>query len=196
MAKSYSRDFKKMIVELINIQGHSTLKTAEEFNVPLKTLENWITAYNKDNHCFDPDYISPQEQIARLEKEKSLIINLIKDINISQPNQVWTTDITYIKLKDNSFVYLSSIIDLYSRKVIAWNIGTNMKTLVLETLENAFKVRGNPKNVIIHSDKGSQYRSQKFREAILKHHCLFSYTSLNHSCDENANQESFHATLK
>ena len=72
-----------------------------------------------------------------------------------------------------------------------------MKTaLVLETLENAFKVRGNPKNVIIHSDKGSQYRSQKFRDAILKHHCLFSYTSLNHSCDENANQESFHATLK
>lgn len=69
MAKSYSRDFKKMIVELINIQGHSTLKTAEEFNIPLKTLEKWITAYNKDNHCFDPDYISPQEQIARLEKE-------------------------------------------------------------------------------------------------------------------------------
>lgn len=69
MTKSYSRDFKKMIVELINIQGHSTLKTAEEFNIPLKTLENWITAYNKDIHCFDPDYISPQEQIARLERE-------------------------------------------------------------------------------------------------------------------------------
>lgn len=69
MPASYSRDFKKMIVELINIQGHSTLKTANEFNVPLKTLENWITAYNKDNHCFDPDYISPQEQIAKLERE-------------------------------------------------------------------------------------------------------------------------------
>lgn len=69
MPKSYSRDFKKMIVELINIQGHSTIKTAEEFSVPLKTVENWITAYNKDNHCFDPDYISPQEQIAKLERE-------------------------------------------------------------------------------------------------------------------------------
>lgn len=69
MAKAYSRNFKKMVVELINIQGHSTLKTAEEFNVPLKTLENWITAYNKDNHCFDEDYVSPQERIAQLEKE-------------------------------------------------------------------------------------------------------------------------------
>lgn len=69
MAQSYSRDFKKMIVELICIQKHSTIKTAEEFHVPLKTVENWITAYNKDNHCFDKDYISPQEQIAKLEKE-------------------------------------------------------------------------------------------------------------------------------
>ena len=69
MPSSYSRDFKKMIVELIILQGHSTSKTADEFNVPLKTLENWITAFNKDNHCFDPDYISPQEQIAKLERE-------------------------------------------------------------------------------------------------------------------------------
>ena len=69
MPKHYSRDFKKMIVELINLQDHSTIKTAEEFSVPLKTLENWITAYNKDNHCFDPDYISPEQRIIQLEKE-------------------------------------------------------------------------------------------------------------------------------
>ncbi len=68
MAK-YSRDYKKMIAELIILQNHSTIKTAEEFNIPLKTVENWITAYNKDNHCFDPDYISPQEQIAKLQNE-------------------------------------------------------------------------------------------------------------------------------
>ena len=69
MSTSYSRDFKKMTVELIKLQGHSTIKTAQEFNVPLKTLEKWITAYNKDEHCFDPDYISPHEMIAKLEKE-------------------------------------------------------------------------------------------------------------------------------
>ena len=69
MPKSYSRNFKKMVVELIYLQGHSTSKTSQEFNIPLKTLENWITAYNKDNHCFDDDYISPQEIISKLEKE-------------------------------------------------------------------------------------------------------------------------------
>ena len=69
MAKSYSRDFKRMVTELICIQHNSTIKTADEFNIPLKTLENWITAFNKDNHCFDPDYVSPQERIAQLEKE-------------------------------------------------------------------------------------------------------------------------------
>lgn len=69
MAQKYNRDFKKMICELIIIQKHSTMKTAEEFNVPLKTVENWITAYNKNNHCFDKDYISPQEIISKLEKE-------------------------------------------------------------------------------------------------------------------------------
>lgn len=69
MAQKYNRDFKKMICELIVLQKHSTMKTADEFCVPLKTVENWITAYNKDNHCFDPDYISAQDMIAKLQKE-------------------------------------------------------------------------------------------------------------------------------
>lgn len=166
----------------------------EGLNISIKTVAKYM-------RILDIQSISkssfPKRKSTMTDKEKSFIVNLIKGLDINRPNQVWTTDITYIKLKDGSFVYLSSIIDLFSRKVIAWNIGNNMKTdLVLETLETAFKVRGNPKNVIIHSDKGSQYRSRRFRHAILKHHCLFSYTSLNHSCDENANQESFHASLK
>lgn len=129
--------------------------------------------------------------------EKSKIINLIKNLDVIRPNQVWTTDITYIKTRDDGFVYLSSIIDLFSRKVIAWNIGHNMKKeLVIDTLNNAFKNINFPINVIIHSDKGSQYRSNAFRTLIIKNKCLYSYTSFNHSCDENANQESFHASLK
>lgn len=59
-----------MIPELIISQNHSTIKTADKFNVPLKAPENWITAYNKDNHCFDSNYISPQENISKLKKRK------------------------------------------------------------------------------------------------------------------------------
>ena len=139
----------------------------------------------------------PKKKNTMSELEKSKIINLIKNLDIIRPNQVWTTDITYIKTREDGFFYLSSIIDLFSRKVIAWNVGHNMKKeLVIETLNNAFKNRNYPINVIIHSDKGSQYRSHAFRSLIIKNKCLFSYTSLNHSCDENASQESFHASLK
>ena len=77
MPKSYNRDFKKMCVELIVLNNHSTLKTSQEFNVPLKTLENWITAYNKDIHCFDQDYFSPEQQILKLQKE----VKELKDTN-------------------------------------------------------------------------------------------------------------------
>lgn len=68
MPKHYNIDFKKSAVELIK-NGASTIKTADDLNVPLKTLENWITAYNKDPHIFDRDYISPQQQIKKLEKQ-------------------------------------------------------------------------------------------------------------------------------
>ena len=50
----YNRELKKKLCEGICFNGLSTLKTANENNVPIKTLEKWITAFNKDNHCFDP----------------------------------------------------------------------------------------------------------------------------------------------
>lgn len=54
MSMHYNTDIKKKLCEEICFNHVSTIKTAEEYNVPLKTLEKWITAFNKDNHCFDP----------------------------------------------------------------------------------------------------------------------------------------------
>ncbi len=54
MNMHYSTELKKKLSEDICLHNASTIKTAKEYNVPLKTLEKWITAYNKDNHCFDP----------------------------------------------------------------------------------------------------------------------------------------------
>ena len=53
MSTQYNINLKKKLCTDIYISGKSTIKTAEEYNIPLKTLENWITAFNKDNHCFD-----------------------------------------------------------------------------------------------------------------------------------------------
>lgn len=166
----------------------------EGYKISIKTVNKYMNLLGLKSIVY-LNYPKSKNKLSN--EEKSLIINRIKDLDIIRPNQVWTTDITYIKTKEEGFVYLSSIIDLFSRKVIAWNVDRNMKKeLVLQTLKTAFKNRNYPIGVIIHSDKGSQYRSHDYRKLITSLDCLYSYTSFNHSCDENANQESFHASLK
>lgn len=71
MPRKYSNDFKSMIVNLIVNEKHSTIKTAEQFDVPLKTLEKWITAYNKDSNVFNSNYLSQVQQIDLLKKQIS-----------------------------------------------------------------------------------------------------------------------------
>lgn len=69
MSRKYSNDFKAMVVNLICNEKHSTIKTAEQFEIPLKTVENWITAYNKNNRWFDNNYKSQNQVIDDLKHE-------------------------------------------------------------------------------------------------------------------------------
>ena len=71
MPRKYDNNFKSMIVNLICIEKHSTIKTAQDFDIPLKTVEKWITSYNKDHHVFDHDYLSSSKQIELLKKQLS-----------------------------------------------------------------------------------------------------------------------------
>lgn len=129
--------------------------------------------------------------------EKSLIVNLIKNLNINHLNQVWTTDITYIKTIQEGTFFLITFIDYYSKKVISWGLFSDQKTdKILSVLKKAVNVRAPSPGLIIHSDKGSQMRSKEYRNFLRSNNFAFSYTSLNHSCDENAAQESFHSLLK
>ena len=124
------------------------------------------------------------------------IVNRAKDTCVNSPNTVWTTDITYIRTKAG-WAYLSTIIDRYSRMVIAMRMDYSMSSkLCCDTLEDALLKRSFPKEIIIHSDKGSQYRSRAFVQLVRKYSLIQSFTSIGHSCDENAAQESFHSTLK
>lgn len=139
----------------------------------------------------------PKKRNALPDNEKALIINLLKDLHVDKLNQVWTTDITYIKTTHDGNLYLISYIDYLSKVVVAWDLRKSQKAVdVIEVLKNAVLKRTPSPGLIIHSDKGSQMRSKLYREYLLKNNFVFSYTSLNHSCDENAAQESFHALLK
>ena len=130
-------------------------------------------------------------------KEKELMVNLIKDLKVNRINQVWTTDITYIKTINEGTNYLISFIDYYTKEVISWGLFNNQKTdVILTVLKKAIKKEAPLPGLIIHSDKGSQMRSKEYRKFLKRKNFIFSYTSIHHSCDENAAQESFHAQLK
>lgn len=139
----------------------------------------------------------PHKKSNLTDKEKSLIVNLIKDLEINRINQVWTTDITYIQTINEGNFYLISFIDYFSKKVVAWGLFPDQKTdKILKVLDDAIEKRNPNRGLIIHSDKGSQMRSKPYRKYFTNHNFVFSYTELNHSCDQNAAQESFHASLK
>ena len=84
----------------------------------------------------------------------------------SAPNMVWVSDITFIRATKGSF-YLCVIIDLFARKVIAWDVSSTQSTkFVTGLLLKAWNLRKNPKSVIFHSDRGTQYTSKEFRQLI------------------------------
>ena len=72
------------------------------------------------------------------DEEKLLIENYIKDFPLTSINQIWVSDITYIKTKFDGFVYLASIMDLFSRKIIAWKVDFHMKK---EQKQGMLKIR-------------------------------------------------------
>lgn len=139
----------------------------------------------------------PHRKSSMTPEEAALIHNLILKLDITHPNQVWTTDITYIHTVYDSTLYLITFIDQFSKKVVGWYLGRTQKATDIEiALQDAIKKRKPLPGLIIHSDKGSQFRSKLYRKLLAENHFIFSYTSLNHSCDENTAQESFHASLK
>ena len=131
------------------------------------------------------------------EQEKRHIVNLIKDIKIYRKNQVWTTDVTYIKTEKEGSYYLITFLDSYSRRVVAYDLRKKQTTHdIIEILKRGISLRKPDPGLIIHSDKGPQFRSADYRAFLSGNGFIASYTSLDHSCDENAAQESFHSLIK
>lgn len=111
------------------------------------------------------------------------------------PNKVWITDMTYIWTLEG-WVYLASVIDLFSRKVIGWHMATTMKTkLPLQALKMAINKRQTEEGLIHHSDRGSQYCSGDYTDLLKEHKMQISMSNKGDPYD-NACMESFHATLK
>ena len=123
--------------------------------------------------------------------------NLLKqEFNPKVPNQVWTTDFTYISIGPKRHVYLCAILDLYSRKCIAWKVSDKIDAhLACDTLEIALHKRKPKAPIIFHSDQGSQFKSQEFRKLLDEHHLVPSYSKPGYPYD-NAVTEAFFKYLK
>ena len=121
--------------------------------------------------------------------------NLIEEMTITGPNQVWASDITYIRIK-NGFVYLAVILDLFSRKVIGWQVSKRIDSeLTLDALAMALSRRNPPRGVIHHSDRGVQYLCDEYTE-LLKRNGFYISCSAKGNPYDNAWVESFMKTLK
>jgi len=111
------------------------------------------------------------------------------------PNQLWVADITYIETREG-WLYLAAILDLYSRKIVGWAMSQRIDTvLVLEALTMALLHRSPPANLLFHSDRGVQYASGDYRQA-LDQAGLIASMSRRANCYDNATMESFWSTLK
>jgi len=160
----------------VKVSEYKLRKVMSKFKLHIKKRKKYIKTTNS-NHGF------------------GIYPNLIKKLKIKRLNQVWVSDITYIRIA-NGFVYLAVVIDLYSRKVIGWEISKKIDgDLVLNATRMAFESRGRPKNVIHHSDRGVQYLCDKHVSYLKKNKIKISCAAKGNPY-ENAFAESFMKTLK
>lgn len=121
--------------------------------------------------------------------------NLIKDLKVSRPNQVWASDITYIRTV-KGFCYLALITDMYSRKIVGYDLSDSLELAgCLKALKKALYQCKDKESLTHHSDRGIQYCSNLYTNELIKKNIKISMTEENH-CYENAMAERVNGILK
>lgn len=125
--------------------------------------------------------MAPGPNTSRPHPEHNVYPYLLRGIDVTKPNQVWSTDITYISLA-KGFVYLIAIIDWYSRKVLSWRISNTMDTVFcVDCLEEALRQYGKPE--IFNTDQGSQFTSKVFTSVLLRENIRISMDGRGRALD-------------
>ncbi|MBA4867354.1 IS3 family transposase [Streptomyces sp. PSKA54] len=119
-----------------------------------------------------------------------------RDFSASEPNTKYVGDITYLPVDGGKFLYLATVIDLASRRLVGWAIADHMRTdLVVDALAAAERTRGSLAGAVMHTDHGAQYTSRAFADACRRAGVRQSMSAIGSSAD-NALAESFNATFK
>ncbi len=143
-----------------------------------------------------PEYIKRIRPSTYRRVEQNVRPNLLKrNFQVSEPNKIWLTDITYLIYGDRR-AYLSTIIDLYDRKVVAYKISKfNNIALVIDTLNEAIAKTKDVQNLIIHSDQDFQYTSFEYKAICEANGITISMSRKGTPIDDSP-MESFHSILK
>lgn len=166
---------KKLCESGVTIAERTVGKYMREMGIKAQWIKPWTTTTR------DSDFSNELHNI------------LDEQFNPERPNAVWCTDITYIWTQDG-FVYLNCVMDLFARKIIAWTLADTMEvSTVIETINKAKACRNTDLPLIIHSDRGSQYVSNAWREATEKMQRSYSHSGYPY---DNACIESFHSLIK
>ena len=142
--------------------------------------------------------LSKKFKITTDSKHNYLVVENIlnRKFLVSQPSKVWVSDITYIHTKEG-FLYLTTIMDLYDRKIIGWSLSDGMSTneTTLASWKMAIRNRNITTGLIFHSDRGVQYANNKFAN-VLESYKITRSMSGKGNCWDNAVAESFFKSLK
>jgi len=125
--------------------------------------------------------MAPGPHTSKSHPQHKIYPYLLRGVDIVRPNQVWSTDITYIRLS-RGFVYLVAIIDWYSRKVLSWRLSNTMDAgFCVDCLEEAIKAYGRPE--IFNSDQGSQFTSDCFTGVLIENGITISMDGRGRALD-------------
>jgi len=133
---------------------------------------------------------------ARIESKTNVSDNVLaRRFNVDEPNRKWVSDITYIRV-NRQWLYLAVVMDLFSRKVIGWALDNHMReSLILQALNMAVTDREISNDLLLHSDRGVQYRGNEYQQTLTRHNILCSM-SRKGNCWDNAVMESFFGRFK
>lgn len=175
-------------------QNYCALKIMRELRKTAENISERPVGKYMKQMGIKPEWIRPWTITNRNFDFSSELQNILTEqFDPKCPNAVWCTDITYIWTMEG-FVYLTSIMDLYSRKIIAWTLSKNLETsCVIETIDKAKARRSTELPLIIYSDRDSQYISKEYKQATSK--MKRSYFKKVFPWD-NACIESFHSLIK
>lgn len=125
--------------------------------------------------------MAPGPNTSKAHPQHKIYPYLLRGVDVVRPNQVWSTDITYIRLP-RGFVYLVAIIDWYSRKILAWRLSNTMDaSFCVDSLEEAIKEYGRPE--IFNTDQGSQFTRDSFTAVLLKNDIKISMDGRGRALD-------------